>query len=390
MKQIWIVGLIVLLISEACAEDCLKQKRYHEKKCEALKKLRGDYVQCVQMRIKRYSTGCEFDKSCSACNCDRCQYSTCSGRCDNCCNSCCNNFVKCHSNHCCHKQCNYECQTFACKSDCRKSCYDTMETENILYHADKSRSSAKSNITTIISLKNVINNTNHLDIPINLNYTNKNNIGFNKSSDVVSSYGTGTIDGSNCCVVIGPRQCIPIQTYPFLRCFHTKSRQCGTICIFNTIPQPIRPNCNTPNNLKPVVDCRQQISSVPQGSPMCTNGLNWPYFSCGMQSTLPCKTCDQQYIRNDGTDTSFGIYNNLDTQPYFNPYYAMNNPYSINPFLNFPQQYFPPEVISEVQPSHQETESSSENTNSTFIHNIASRNSDYKIDISSVSNSTSP
>lgn len=117
------------------------------------------------------------------------------------------------------------------------------------------------NITTIINLKNVLNNTNFLDVPINLTYTNRNNI------TLAEGGGAGGTADNNCCIVIGkflnfktfekcavvinisgPRQCVPIQISPYTRCFHTRSRQCGSYCSASIVHEESRQVCNSVNS----------------------------------------------------------------------------------------------------------------------------------------------
>lgn len=102
------------------------------------------------------------------------------------------------------------------------------QTANIVSNSD-TKSISRHNITTIINLHNIINNTNQIDIPIKINNTNFNNItlALEEQSEIdVNQQGGGyrerLIDrnGNRCCQVIGPRICNKIQTFPFMNCFH--------------------------------------------------------------------------------------------------------------------------------------------------------------------------
>lgn len=283
-----------------CSESCIEEKKYHEKKCQSYNK--GTYIECVQARMKRYSSNCVYQDDCDECNCDECQYSTCGGQCNSCCNSCCSNFVQCHSQHCCHRQCHNECQTLSCRSGCRRSCYenirvvDTKPERQVLVPGRDS--TTKHNITTVINLKNIINNTNFLDIPINLNYTNKNNISILDEDGSSSIYKPSDAGKSGCCVVISPRQCTSTSTYPFLRCFHTRARQCGSFCTSSIVHQERRNICNNINGFP--TNCRQQLTYIPQPQPRCVYTTNWPYVSCGVQP--PGMSCDGCYGEQNQQD----------------------------------------------------------------------------------------
>ncbi|KAF7280923.1 hypothetical protein GWI33_005389 [Rhynchophorus ferrugineus] len=220
----------------------------------------------------------------------------CTDRCDHCCDSCCSNYVRCTTSHCCHRQCHYECQSFACRTDCRRSCFNSLnnkDSHNGISAAvsgrirESSQSSnvqnatnlARHNITTVINLKNTINYTNVMDIPISLNYTNNNNISVVEQSK--NSRG-GNTDG--CCTVIGPKQCKITKFSPYLRCFHTRSRQCGSFCTANIVHQETTEICNSFNNLGINQNCKTELTYIPQPEPKCSYTASWPYVSCGIKA----------------------------------------------------------------------------------------------------------
>lgn len=267
MNKLWFLIGMFCVITEISSKSCLEEKIKQEKEC--LWDDEENYIECVKRRMKRQASSCKYDEQCSECDCDFCQYSQCEGQCDTCCNSCCDNYVQCHTNHCCHKQCHSECRTYSCRSSCRKSCYNSVSREtgkevdrsivnnerivegtflgnvggNNTFLSNTSNVNAH-NITTVINLKNVINNTNVIDVPINVNYTNKNNISITDEANNQWGSSGSNLSDESCCIVIGPRQCVQTQVSPFVRCFHLRSKQCGSYCS-STIVHKVNPSCTT-------------------------------------------------------------------------------------------------------------------------------------------------
>lgn len=288
------------------------------------------YVECIRRRQKR-STDCDNDCDsgncidiCNECDCDSCNYSSCTSSCSNCCSSCCSNYVPCHTNHCCHKTCHTQCSTASCRSSCRKNCFNSVRerTEGdfpISYNHDNISISNlnKPNITTIIHLNNVINNTNVVDIPIVLNNTNNQNISL--YSEESSDQSTST---EKCCTVISPRQCV---STPTPRCFHYRSKQCGPFCTAAIVHKEQQQICsvNYPG-AQPI--CSQQIMYIPQPQPKCTYQSFWPYVSCGIQKQEACYGCYSHYLNGDSNN-----YLNCPSQCYDDGFGAMGSFYRQGP-----------------------------------------------------------
>ncbi|KAJ8924089.1 hypothetical protein NQ315_006870 [Exocentrus adspersus] len=263
-----------------------------------------EYVDCIRTRQKR-STDCDSPcdsdnciETCNECDCNSCSYSSCQNSCDSCCSTCCSNYNECKSNHCCHKTCHAQCRSSSCRSSCRKSCYERVkdQDENSPVSSNSTNYN-RHNITTIIHLNNVINNTNVIDIPIMLNSTNKNNITIyeQEHSD------TSTNPGGNCCIVISPRQCVPQKEYPYVRCFHYRTKQCNEFCTAPIVHKEEQQICQTtfPGSAP---SCRQQVIYIPQPQPRCTYQSVWPYVSCGVPKSQSCAGCYSHYVNQNSQD----------------------------------------------------------------------------------------
>lgn len=274
------------------------------------------YVECVRKRQKRstncYSDDCEDNNNCidtcGQCDCNSCNYNNCHSSCNNCCNSCCSNYVPCHTNHCCHKTCHAQCTNSSCRSSCRKNCFETVrekteekiERERVIESAGGSTYSNitnlnRHNVTTIIHLNNVINNTNVIDVPIVVNNTNNQNITlFNEEA---SAGSTGVIT-ERCCTVISPRQCV---TSPKPRCFHYRSKQCGPFCTADIVHKEQQQICQSDYPGAPP-KCSQNVFYIPQPQPKCTYQSVWPYVSCGIKKQETCQGCYSHYVDRQSTN----------------------------------------------------------------------------------------
>lgn len=259
------------------------------------------YLECVRRRMKR-STSCEEgDESCEDCSeeeCDDCDCGECERHgCEYTCSRCCNTEVRCRSIGCCHKKCHSQCRTYSCRKSCRKSCTSKISTvKETVYKTEGS--SPRHNITTIINLKNTINTTNLIDIPILLNNTNVNNITVNGelkyggTDNVISHphhHHHHQQQHHECCHVISPRQCVPISTYPFARCFHLRHRKCGDFCSAPIVHEQPHEICDVEADNSP--KCHQQVVYIPQPQPRCSYTSVWPYVQCGIQSSTNCAGC---------------------------------------------------------------------------------------------------
>lgn len=87
-----------------------------------------------------------------------------------------------------------------------------------------------SNITTIIRLTNIINNTNEINMPTTVNNTNVNNVHIfnNKSSETGGNFGMGYTKEGSCCFKVQPKSCTTSTSGP--RCHHKRSKVCGEQC----------------------------------------------------------------------------------------------------------------------------------------------------------------
>lgn len=87
--------------------------------------------------------------------------------------------------------------------------------------------SKRHNITTIIRIRNLINNTNLIDAPIHLNLTNKNDMRFNKSHILLKS-----LEGTQkkCCSIIHPQDCHTVSEVSKPMCFTRKHYECSELC----------------------------------------------------------------------------------------------------------------------------------------------------------------
>lgn len=255
------------------------------------------YVECIRKRMKR-SLDCEnvvpepcndCEETCEQCDCDYCAVNSC----QQICNSCCPNNPPCSTNRCCHKTCHAKCKSSTCRSECRKSCTEKINGGSTVTNITSS-GKTRHNITTIINLHNVINNTNIIDIPVHLNNTNINNITLSGSegSKTENINGSETIK-ENCCYVVGPRQCAPTEKYPYVKCFHLRRKVCGVFCKAPIVHEQQHEICDqTPTG----TSCHQQLLYIPQPQPRCAYQPSWPYVSCGVQQQPPfCGGCYLHY-----------------------------------------------------------------------------------------------
>ncbi|KAF2892586.1 hypothetical protein ILUMI_13589 [Ignelater luminosus] len=258
------------------------------------------YVDCIRKRMKR-SLDCEnaipepcndCEETCQQCDCDHCAVNFCQPICT----TCCPNNPPCSTNRCCHKTCHAKCKSSTCRSECRRSCSEKIHGGSTVTNITSSEKS-RQNITTIINLHNVINNTNIIDIPVHVNNTNINNITLSGSegSTIIENINSSTseIIKENCCYVVGPRQCVRTQKYPYTKCFHLRRKVCGVFCKAPIVHEQQREICDQ----SPMgTSCHQQILYIPQPQPRCAYQPSWPYVSCGMQPQPPfCGGCYLHY-----------------------------------------------------------------------------------------------
>ncbi|CAG9760530.1 unnamed protein product [Ceutorhynchus assimilis] len=99
--------------------------------------------------------------------------------------------------------------------------------------------------------------------------------------------------------MLGPRQCIPTTVYPFTRCFHTRSTQCGSYCLANIVHEENRQICSSVDNFGRPANCQSQTAYIPQPQPRCSYTSTWPYVSCGIQPPAACEGCYNHYYNQN-------------------------------------------------------------------------------------------
>ncbi|XP_035780241.1 uncharacterized protein LOC118460224 isoform X2 [Anopheles albimanus] len=148
------------------------------------------------------------------------------------------------------------------------------------------------NVTTIIRLTAVVNNTNHIHMPTTLNNTNVNNIHiYSNQSNGDWPQDTVTKD-ENCCTAIRPKSCH--TTAQGIRCHHRRFRTCGPQCTAPIIHVQKRKRCQPTKG-----NCEEKIAYVPQPTekPTCVYIDQWPFVVCGKiaNMTVVCAGCYDHY-----------------------------------------------------------------------------------------------
>lgn len=313
-------------------------------------------MDCIRKRLKRNADcdtseecqGSDCSSGCGGCDCNFCEHN----QCESSCSSCCSRQMSCTTHHCCHRKCHAQCKSTGCRRDCRKSCTDKIRQDSQVHLVGSSP--GHHNITTIINLKNVVNNTNVIDMPISVNNTNINNITL--QADSLSSGGLGgpivnypeypspppsiipqppniyppapyppptypvpshpapiyppipaPIQGPQpCCHIISPRQCQPVQKFPYTRCFHLRSRKCGSFCSAPIVHEQPHQICDEEPHGKE--SCHNQVVYIPQPQPRCWSTPSWPYINCGIQSANceGCYTKENSHCSSACFDDGFG------------------------------------------------------------------------------------
>ncbi|XP_044745407.1 uncharacterized protein LOC123307242 [Coccinella septempunctata] len=355
MRTLFLLAFLVTIISVQTASS--KKCSTNPAKIECTATEYQNYVDCIRSRMKRSADCYEDDEeecpsgdcgnSCDNCNCDECTSSNCGNSCNRrCCSSCCE-FKECSTNHCCHRLCHNSCSTSSCRSSCRRSCYKSVRREKerdiIIPGGDRSSTNSSNlvnnrgthNITTVIHLNNLINNTNLIDVPINLNNSNVNNITVENSQNGSSVYGASS--NSPCCNVVEPRQCVPTASYPYIDCFHLRRQQCGQFCRAPVVHKVAQNVCYNSANNTPV--CGQQVIYVPQPRTSCSYQPQWPFVACNNQGG-DCNGCYDYLLNPFRTQRSCGssCYNYGVNQgmmfrqgPVFGPGYSL--PPMVNPMM---------------------------------------------------------
>lgn len=169
------------------------------------------------------------------------------------------------------------------------------------------------NLTTVIEIKNVVNNTNHVNAPVNItshdarqHSVKPNQSGSQKLTNSTSEsspspttelppsnattggkFGFGFTDQGSCCLAIRPKSCRASSSG--MRCHHRRHRTCGPQCTARTIHVQLRQRChshegNSKGSKGPhQKGCHNRVSYVPQPRPNCIYIDQWPYVSCTAQ-----------------------------------------------------------------------------------------------------------
>lgn len=154
-------------------------------------------------------------------------------------------------------------------------------------HRFESKFHPGQNITTVIRLSNVMNNTNHVEAPVNIISDSGNGtanaIDLNevtpKQTESASggAFGLGYNAVGSCCLAIRPKSCRASTNG--LRCHHRRHRTCGPQCTAHTIHVQLRQHCQHIGDR----GCRNGIAYVPQPRrPNCVYIEQWPFVSCSL------------------------------------------------------------------------------------------------------------
>ncbi|RZB73495.1 hypothetical protein BDFB_011999 [Asbolus verrucosus] len=287
----------------------------------------------MEHRTKR-SLDCDdySDESCDDCDCSLCSYTSCekcSGN-NNCCSRCCNH-SSCASYNCCHQTCRAECRSNSCRTACKKKCQASTRNGNMkeltVNNTINQSSLNRHNITTVIHLNNVINNTNLISLPVTVNNTIFNNITSTRRNGIIYTNNKQTLQ-DNCCLTIGPRQCVPQKEFPYVRCFHIRKKACGYICSAPVVHYQKHEICDNDVNVQQ--PCHQQIIYVPQPQPRCAYQPSWPYVTCGNRELQSCEGCYSHYIKKEDVtrcsnfcyDDGYGIGPYYRQAPFYRPGFA--------------------------------------------------------------------
>ncbi|XP_035892101.1 uncharacterized protein LOC118503216 isoform X1 [Anopheles stephensi] len=148
------------------------------------------------------------------------------------------------------------------------------------------------NVTTVIRLTNIVNNTNHIHMPTTLNNTNVNNIHvYTNLTEVVPGTGDAVAEDEPCCTAVRPKSCH--TSTQGVRCKHHKFQTCGPQCTAKVIHVQKRTRCNRSTG-----ECKEKIAYVPQPEkPTCVYVDEWPYVVCGKVANMSviCEGCYDHY-----------------------------------------------------------------------------------------------
>lgn len=175
----------------------------------------------------------------------------------------------------------------------------TGETQKFDYKIEAGR-----NVTTVIKLTNLINNTNTIHMPTNVSTSNINHIHIHRknassaTSDTGGEFGLGSNGRGACCLVSRPKNCV--QTPNGQRCHYQKMKTCGPQCTSKVIHARSKKVCHQ-GRRGGCIRYGGAGSFAPQPSQQkCMYVDVWPYVSCG-GSHAP-ESCDGCYDVYDGED----------------------------------------------------------------------------------------
>lgn len=167
------------------------------------------------------------------------------------------------------------------------------EGENGETETFQARIEAGRNVTTIIRLTNIINNTNTIHAPVNVTTTNLNNIHVHTqnrtaaANGTVVDFGLGYTKDGPCCYAVRPKTCFTSSVG--VRCQHKRHKTCGSQCKSRIIHIQSRQRCTKSGK------CDKKIAYVPEpDSSRCVYTKKWPYVSCG-QRKKSCSGCYDHY-----------------------------------------------------------------------------------------------
>uniref|UniRef100_A0A182SI55 Uncharacterized protein n=1 Tax=Anopheles maculatus TaxID=74869 RepID=A0A182SI55_9DIPT len=148
------------------------------------------------------------------------------------------------------------------------------------------------NVTTVIRLTNIVNNTNHIHMPTTLNNTNVNNIHvYTNLTEVAPVMDDAVPDVEPCCTAVRPKSCH--TSTQGVRCKHHKFQTCGPHCTAKVIHVQKRTRCNRSTG-----ECKEKIAYVPQPEKLtCVYVDEWPYVVCGKVANMSviCDGCYDHY-----------------------------------------------------------------------------------------------
>ncbi|KFB53483.1 AGAP002583-PA-like protein [Anopheles sinensis] len=154
------------------------------------------------------------------------------------------------------------------------------------------------NVTTVIRLTNIVNNTNNIHMPTTLNNTNVNNI--HVYANLTEQGDVPFEQDERCCTVVRPKSC---QTSTQgVHCKHRKFQTCGPQCTAKVMHIQKRKRCKRSTG-----ECEEKIAYVPQPEkPTCVYIEEWPFVVCGKQAnmTIICAGCYDHYGR--GYQAAYG------------------------------------------------------------------------------------